>query len=107
MALLLGTITVNADATYTATGLVKRAMDVLVVDPYLALPNPASPPEGITAAQVVEAKVATLKFLAAIVRSVAKGVVDEVQANADVIVPIDAIEPGFPTVQRTLAGAVD
>lgn len=97
MAMTQGTVTVNGDGTYTATGAAKAFMDSLVANS--TYPNPASPPPGWSASAwtsvCTTSKVAINQDNAAKALAMSAGI-PYIQQNADLNFAQNSLAAGVP-----------
>ena len=109
MSLLAGTVTVSGvDASYTGTGLALAIMDAEVSDFALLLTSVNMPAASIAAANTLAFKLPRHQRFKAKSEALAAAIVNHLTANAVITVSVAAndLDPGIPSVPRTLTGTI-
>ena len=88
MALAIGSVTVDENGDYTGSGLTKRMVDAVLATDGMAAMLAA---EGLTTAQ----KITIIQGMADYSEALATAIVEEIQANAEVTVTVNANDAGL------------
>lgn len=95
MALAIGSVTVDSEGGYTGSGLTKRMLDEVMATPDLSATMST---EGMTGSQ----KAQLVQGMAYFCGAMAKAIVDEIQANAEVTVTVSSSDAGLQRLPATL-----